>query len=166
MPRLHHTIEDLEEKGDYIKFASCDYVGCTNFFTVARSAQCSKCKRLFCVEHEDDSFIHQHDSDTDTDDENTYENKLSGVGCVMCCKSPKYAHLRVFDDKQIIAYLMGTVIKTKTKVEILNDMRNSLNPAASASTVVSTLPTVDDLRATDDDVHLFESLRFSDPPYI
>ncbi len=122
-PKNGYYDED-EDENRAIEIGPCDYMGCKSIVNVEWGGGCTKCNRLFCSLHEEMVYIAQHDSDTDTDDDNTIENGMSGVGCTLCCMNPKYAHLRIFSDTQILAHMLGKTLKTRD--DVCDQMRKVL----------------------------------------
>lgn len=151
VPRNQQNEED--EEGIGMDIAPCDYIGCKAIVNVEWGGGCTKCNRLYCSLHEERMYINQNDSDTDTDDDNTLENGMTGVGCALCCKNPKYAHLRVFNDTQIVSYLLGKTMKTRE--DIADEMRKVLIAKRMPASVV--VVSREDLDEKHDS--LFDSLR-------
>ncbi len=133
------------------QYGSCDFPGCNKLFTLylesGAYASCSRCKRLFCADHEEKVRItidddqdesdssssdedreqtdNKHDDDPDdTDDDDGEESDC--IGCLFCCTHSRYAHLRLFDDAEMLKYLLSVVIKSKTRLDVVAEMRKQL----------------------------------------
>lgn len=131
MPKLEQLIEGDEPPCE--PCGSCDIPGCKIVFALEGCAECNRCRRVYCSNHELKSFIHPDSSDSSSTD--SEDSTSSGLGCVMCCRSKRYVNDRIFDDATIIGKLLSMLEIKRTRLEIEGLLRDEIRGTPLVVTV-------------------------------
>lgn len=120
-PNNATTMPRLEAIDAPDPIGSCDLPGCNQLFIIEEAAECKKCRRVFCSAHDAESCVLSNSSSDTSDSDSSHALEL---GCVLCCRSKRHADQRIFDDSQLVSYLLTKLQKTRTDVE--GEMREEI----------------------------------------